>query len=819
MDSRTRPRPGRDARPGIPRQAAAATATAAATAPADPGVDGVAARMLERPAGTTMRLLLLVAMIALSAAFVGNWMFLSVSDGVVPGWQWLTLPPVATLAIAMLLTWAAPAWLERRHGWVPVPPERGATALARVDALAGEAGLRETPRLMWDPREDRTRALAYGRPGDPRLALSPVLLGAARRRPAAFDAVVRHELAHVRHRDVVPAYFAIVVWYVLLAALSVPLLWRVVDRDLSLVPDYLVRVALLALVVAWVRADLLRTREGYADVRASLTVQHRTDLLAGLEAPTPPRAGRRPWHAFPLHPSPAARAAVVRDPGRLGRLDPGELCAVGLTATWSVPLLAELLVRAGLAPLHAERVTHLAVFALVGAYVAAAMLRRAGATESRPGPSAPAALALGLALGPAVSIAGTGLLVRAPGELLGAALTAAVVAAYAVWVGDLSMVLTGAGRAWSRARGRLVVAVGAGALALVAATVLPASESLRLGASRLLTDDPVRALASSTDSVVLVLAVPAVSLVALLAHSRRRALTAAVTGVLLGAAATAVVAGVRGRVDLADDPAKLRYYLATVLVAGGAAALAAVVLASGRGRGSLLAAHVAAWVTVLVAAVGWLGMEDLGFGSTLEAQDLRGLLREAWPTGALLAALPAAVAWLLTREAPDRGRRRAPIVLGSVVAVALGAATVTLAPAVVDGPARDRGEIAELRQYVGTDVPVLLQRRDAAESERRQAMGLDPALVPEALEAVLSRYDELVADLDERRLDHPLALEVQADLRTLLLAERDRVAVERDVLAGVGTGEEYLAVLERADTATYTWAMTYQEARDHVGGP
>ena len=808
MDARTRPR-GSDS-PATPPPGAAGPP------PADAGVELAAREMLHRPAGTRLRVLLLIAMVALSAAFVGNWMFLSVSDSVVPSWPWLGLPPIAVLATAAILTWLAPAWLERRRGWVPVPPERGAAALARVDALAGEAGLRETPRLMWNPSEDRTRALAYGRPGDHRLAVSPVLLGAARRRPAAFDPVVRHELAHIRHRDVAPAYFAIVVWYVLLAALALPLLWRVVDRDLSLVPEYLVRGALLALVVAWVRADLLRTREGYADLRASLGTEHRRDLLASLEVPAPPHPPRRRWRAFPLHPTPAARAAVVRDPARLGRLDLGELFAVGLTAGWSIPLLAEGLTRLGLAPLHAEQVTRLAVFALVGAYVAAAMLRWAGTAQSRPGPLPPLALALGLALGPTVSIGATGLLAHSTGELLAAALTAALVAAYAVWIGDLAGVVSGGGRQWSRTRGLLVIAVGATVLACVAATMLLIADTV-LNAARVVIDAPIGALETDTASLVLGLTAPAVSLAVLAVHARRQALEAILTGVLLGAAATVVLMGMTSRLDLPDDPAKVRYYLATVLVAGGAAVLAATLLASGREPGGLLAAQVAAWVAALGAATGWVAVEDLVFGANLGTMDARELLRAAWPAGAVLIAVPAAAVWLLPRGASGRSHRLARTLTGVATAVVAGAVVVALVPPVVDGPATD--EIAELRAYVDTEVPVLLQRRDAAYLQVQQATMLDPQLVPGALDAVLAQYDTLLSDVVETRLDHPRAREVQTGLRSWIAAERDLVQTQRDWVLGTAGDDDLAAANEWANLTASAWTVTYERALADLGAP
>jgi hypothetical protein len=109
---------------------------------------------------------------------------------------------------------------------------------------------------------------SYGTPGRYRIAL-PRAVAVRWRDASLFDPLVRHELAHVAHRDVALAWLARSVWYALAPLLAAPLLIIPVSGDRSLLPDYLWRAALLAVVVQLVSSALLRSREHDADLRAA----------------------------------------------------------------------------------------------------------------------------------------------------------------------------------------------------------------------------------------------------------------------------------------------------------------------------------------------------------------------------------------------------------------------------------------------------------------------------------------------------------------------------------------------------------------------
>jgi len=209
----------------------------------------------------------------------------------------------------------------------------------RLGELARELGMRRTPRVAAGPSTVRD-AFSYGRPGRYTVVL-PTALALRPRDARTFDPLVRHELAHIRRGDVVLAWGARSFWLALVPLLVAPLIWAIATLDLSLLPVYLWRAAVLVAVTGLASAAILRGREFEADLASSDTTAHREALAALL---TRVRARERPWWRMPLanHPDPTDRRAAIAEPGRItGLTIPDGLTAAFLAALVE-PLLASL---------------------------------------------------------------------------------------------------------------------------------------------------------------------------------------------------------------------------------------------------------------------------------------------------------------------------------------------------------------------------------------------------------------------------------------------------------------------------------------------
>ena len=367
-------------------------------------------QLLRYPPASRLRFGLVTAITVLAGIIAGGCMPASLSAPL-PGWP--VVFPAAVLAAAVTRMLIASHVLERRHGLIVVSADSvGAALSARVAALTAGSGIGRMPILMANPRVLSNMASVYGLPGRYRIALSGGLLVAASRRPDQFDVAVTHELAHVRNKDVFPASFAISCWITLLPVLAVPLVLRMVDRDFAFAVGYLACVAGLAFTVYLIRATAFRSCEHYADIRAvswSRRVEPFTDMLEGLNA----RSGRpfASWLAH--HPSPSTRAGTLRQPSSLGRAEPLEFLAVGLTAGVGLPLMLCVFSGVpGITVVRADFIARFVLFGLLGAYIAAVILRAAVTRQlsARTSWLPCAALIAGVAVGMLIPVSGTGLM-------------------------------------------------------------------------------------------------------------------------------------------------------------------------------------------------------------------------------------------------------------------------------------------------------------------------------------------------------------------------------------------------------------------------
>jgi len=253
---------------------------------------------------------------------------------------WLAGGLVLLAAIALTIYLVQPSWRIRRRGLVPVPEELHEP----LAALVREAGLARPPTFLLDPTAARTGGVAFGNHRRKYVALNAGMLVLRRSDPAAFRAIVLHELAHVR-ADVTVTYATLAIWRAFVIAVLLPHALTLVNPMLlsrtplklsmiglpasSITLGTMWRLALMTLLVFLARIAVLRAREKYADA----LVARWTDDPAPYRT-LPPTSRFRRW--FGHHPAPAARTAVMRDPDSLLRPGFWEVlgCALAVQIAW-----------------------------------------------------------------------------------------------------------------------------------------------------------------------------------------------------------------------------------------------------------------------------------------------------------------------------------------------------------------------------------------------------------------------------------------------------------------------------------------------------
>jgi Zn-dependent protease with chaperone function len=313
---------------------------------------------------------------------------------------------------ALAVVYLAPVLVRRRRrlrGLGPPLQEAG----GRFAELAAEAGVRRMPRIERGPASQRD-AFSYGAPGRPRVVVPPAV---AVRWPdrELFDPVVRHELAHVRHRDVALAWLARSVWYALAPLLILALVVSLLSGDHSILADLLWRAALLGLTVLLVSAALLRSREYDADLRAAQFTGE-TGSLTALLRRSPRRTERnRLRQLVARHPTPDQRILVLRDPDRAADVTFLDGFSSAFLAGLLFPLVSTVVIvmftGSGRTDLG-DSVAALVAGPLLGGSVGLGLWRAAvaGRIAGTSKQVAPVALgvAAGLVLGQLASLAGTG---------------------------------------------------------------------------------------------------------------------------------------------------------------------------------------------------------------------------------------------------------------------------------------------------------------------------------------------------------------------------------------------------------------------------
>ncbi len=165
-----------------------------------------------------------------------------------------------------------------------------------------------------------------------RILLDMGLVAGADQDEGRLRAVLAHEVAHLRNRDIDITYLAMSVWWAFLLV-EVPPFLMAGARYPQVLLALCWRVVLLLAMIWFVRASVLRTREFYADLSADGQLTAGDPLKEVLLArASTERTGAlaRIARAVSYHPTARARLAVLADMSPLFRLWPIDCLIVGV---------------------------------------------------------------------------------------------------------------------------------------------------------------------------------------------------------------------------------------------------------------------------------------------------------------------------------------------------------------------------------------------------------------------------------------------------------------------------------------------------------
>src|SRR5882672_2527763 len=232
---------------------------------------------------------------------------------------WLLGGTLATLGLAFALYWIHPALKLSRGRLLLLQGADTAEICRCLSGLRTEAGLNHPPVFVWNPLNSARTGLAFGRLGRHYVALSGGLVTTFYTDPSSFRAVVLHELAHLRNGDVDKTYLTISIWRSFVGTALLPFAasrWHAPLNE-SLALGW--RVVALTLIVFTMRNAILRTREFYADLRASVW-EGPSGALARVLSQLP-EDGRNRWFGWwTVHPRPSERCRTLSDDTTLFRM-------------------------------------------------------------------------------------------------------------------------------------------------------------------------------------------------------------------------------------------------------------------------------------------------------------------------------------------------------------------------------------------------------------------------------------------------------------------------------------------------------------------
>ncbi len=264
---------------------------------------------------------------------------------------WLALGGVGILlCLASLLYSLFPSLMIWREGLVFLDKDAAMEdVVVYLKHLCQEVGIR-APIFLQKPTSRAIGGRAFGSLGRYYVVLPTGLLTLFDQNQDTFRAVMLHELAHLRNKDVDKTYFSVAVSCAFVIAALIPFAFSLLSNSSAEGFQASWRVIALVLLIYLTLAAVVRSREFYADVRAS-TYSDSQALSPLLETVLKPKFSgwqitvisalerlpcfkRNHWQfAFLLHPDASERRHILRTTDRLFKLDSWAAFGTGIAAT------------------------------------------------------------------------------------------------------------------------------------------------------------------------------------------------------------------------------------------------------------------------------------------------------------------------------------------------------------------------------------------------------------------------------------------------------------------------------------------------------
>ena len=243
------------------------------------------------------------------------------------------------LLVAAVIYWFWPQWKIKRESLKPIDLSVSPELESYLKALCQTARLRKQPTFLTKSLNGTLSGLAFGRNNQYYVVLPGGLITYFHKDRAVFRAVVLHELAHIRNRDVTKTYFTLAIWWAFVWVAVVPFVCVNIWKPSQLLGFGALSVAAFTMLVYFIRNSILRSRELYADARASAWDENNTTLQTFFrQQPSVPKKKRNLLGE--LHPSPMLRATALDNPNQLFSINFNNLLFAGIVTGLIIPSIS-----------------------------------------------------------------------------------------------------------------------------------------------------------------------------------------------------------------------------------------------------------------------------------------------------------------------------------------------------------------------------------------------------------------------------------------------------------------------------------------------